>query len=110
MVRYGGLFLLAEQMGHDVGLPTGLLCIRTHSLTENVALVGFKNLLVAQSEQLPVSLSLNLLRILSLMTILRDMFFPVILICLKWFTICILRHPDKLNSVHRWWLFLALSI
>ena len=68
LVRDGAIFLLREQMSHHIGLaPLLYIIIRgTHSLTEYVTLVSFKDLLVPQREQLSVSLGLHVFRIDSL--------------------------------------------
>ena len=51
------LLLLAEEVRHHVGLVAGLLLvIRTHCLAEDVAFVGFEYFLVAEGQQLTISL------------------------------------------------------
>ena len=47
-------------MSDEVRLHSRLLLRRTHCLTEDVALVGFKNLLVAQGQHQAISLHLGL--------------------------------------------------
>ena len=54
-------------MGYHVCLTPHLVVMRTHCLAENVALISFEYLLVPECEQLPISLSLYVLTLVSFM-------------------------------------------
>ena len=53
LLRDGGFFLVRKQVRQNMSLLR--ICVRTHILTEYVALVRLKNLLVPECEQLPIS-------------------------------------------------------
>ena len=75
--------------------------VRTHCLTEDIALVRLEDLLVPQSQQLAISLRLHVLRVDTLMMRIGSLILLLVRRCFKRLHVIVGPDSDQLDGVHR---------